>query len=129
MSSFRDQLGEDWLRYQHHLDVGAPPNVPTNPLTNGVSASDDHPSAPKEVPDVLPPPLLSSESNELETESTLLGLSESTQPTESTLEAIVVDGLSARPKGGNSHPSSPDSQRSSTSAGTNQEEEDGGGGG
>lgn len=120
MSSFRDQLGEDWLRYQHHLDGGAPPSVPTDPITNGVSASDDHPPPPVEVPAVLPPPLLSSESKEPETESTLLGLSEDTRQTESTLEASVVDGV-------DSAPSSPDSPRSARSAATDQEEEDGGG--
>ncbi|KAK7893082.1 hypothetical protein WMY93_022234 [Mugilogobius chulae] len=28
MSSFRDQLGEDWLRYHHHLDQGSPLTSP-----------------------------------------------------------------------------------------------------
>uniref|UniRef100_A0A8C2XPG4 Serine/threonine-protein kinase 11-interacting protein n=1 Tax=Cyclopterus lumpus TaxID=8103 RepID=A0A8C2XPG4_CYCLU len=30
MSSFRDQLGEDWLRYQHHLDGSSPSIIVTN---------------------------------------------------------------------------------------------------
>uniref|UniRef100_A0A8C7NRV9 Serine/threonine-protein kinase 11-interacting protein n=1 Tax=Oncorhynchus mykiss TaxID=8022 RepID=A0A8C7NRV9_ONCMY len=75
MDSFRDQLGEDWLRYQHHLE-GAPIQV-------------------------LPPPLLSSEPKEeasdwdadLETESTLQWPDHSLGHTESTLETTMAEGL------------------------------------
>ncbi|XP_041638092.1 serine/threonine-protein kinase 11-interacting protein isoform X2 [Cheilinus undulatus] len=102
MSSFRDQMGEDWLRYQHHLD-GAPPSNDTNqPLQNGLSASNGHQPSPlsMEVPEVLPPPLLSSEPKletsdpdaDLETESTLQWVGHSSRPTESTLEDSTVDG-------------------------------------
>ncbi|XP_055084366.1 serine/threonine-protein kinase 11-interacting protein [Periophthalmus magnuspinnatus] len=35
MSSFREQLGEDWLRYQHHLDQGPP-------LTTTITTAMDH---------------------------------------------------------------------------------------
>ncbi|XP_047210933.1 serine/threonine-protein kinase 11-interacting protein isoform X2 [Girardinichthys multiradiatus] len=147
MSSFRDQLGEDWLRYQHHLDGGTSTTITTTirtsqstsqTLTNGVSASKTRlpsdpghhqlpPLPPVEVLDVLPlPPLLSSEMNQMETESTLQWLSQSTQQTESTLEAGLVDGPAVKKEAGGSHHSSPDTQRSvrTPSGGTNQEEED-----
>ncbi|XP_023185719.1 serine/threonine-protein kinase 11-interacting protein isoform X4 [Xiphophorus maculatus] len=133
MSSFRDQLGEDWLRYQHHLDGGAPttissPYIPQT-LTNGVSTSitPSHPGPAVEVPEVLPPPpLLSPEPNDLETDSTLQWLSPSGQQTDSTLEASTVDGPVGKQEAADSHQSSPDSQRSArvSSGGTNPEEED-----
>uniref|UniRef100_A0A667WIT5 Serine/threonine-protein kinase 11-interacting protein n=1 Tax=Myripristis murdjan TaxID=586833 RepID=A0A667WIT5_9TELE len=116
MSSFRDQLGEDWLRYQHHLD-GAPPSALTAPasanqpaphsqtLPNGLSATsrpstNPRPSpspSPLEVPDILPPPLLSSETRvetsdgdaDQETESTLQWPGQSPGHTESTLESSM----------------------------------------
>lgn len=152
MSSFREQLGEDWLRYQHHLDGGSTTNVganqPTsNPqtLTNGLSAPTPCPHADPaqllssvEVPEVLPPPLLSSEprmeadeqEHDLETESTLLWLSHGTQHTESTLEGSMADGLVMKQEMVTSPQSSPDSQKSAEAASgdTNQvEEEDLGG--
>ncbi|XP_049919526.1 serine/threonine-protein kinase 11-interacting protein isoform X2 [Epinephelus moara] len=125
MSSFRDQLGEDWLRYQHHLD-GAPSStitttVNTNqpashpqPLPNGLNTT-THPSiSSAEVPEVFPEPLLSSEPRletsvdaELETESTLQWPGHS-----STLEENTVDGVVAS-QGAVSLPGpSPESQRS-----------------
>ncbi|PWA32146.1 hypothetical protein CCH79_00013354, partial [Gambusia affinis] len=133
MSSFRDQLGEDWLRYQHHLDGGAPttissPSIPQT-LTNGVSTSitPSHPGPAVETPEVLPPEetsvsLLTPEPNDPETDSTLQWLSLSAQQTDSTLEASTVDG----PVRKQEHQSSPDSQRSARalSGGTNPEEED-----
>ncbi|MEQ2204223.1 hypothetical protein XENOCAPTIV_009935, partial [Xenoophorus captivus] len=146
MSSFRDQLGEDWLRYQHHLDGGTSTTITTTigtsqptsqTLTNGISTSKTRlpsdpghhqlpPLPPVEILDVLPPPLLSSETNQMETESTLQWLSQSTQQTESTLEASLVDGPAVKKEAGGSHQSSPNSQRSvrTSSGGTNQEEED-----
>lgn len=95
MSSFRDQLGEDWLRYQHHLD-GPSHNQPrpqTPPLRNGAN----HAAAPPEAPKVLPPPQHTSlepcyVDEEQDTESTLQWPSHSPQPTESTLEESAVDG-------------------------------------
>ncbi|XP_034533610.1 serine/threonine-protein kinase 11-interacting protein isoform X2 [Notolabrus celidotus] len=107
MSSFRDQMGEDWLRYQHHLD-GAPPSSDSyQPLQNGLNATpcpstSNGPQPSLEVPEVLPPPLLSSEPKletldldvdlDLETESTLQWAGHSSRLTESTLEESVVDG-------------------------------------
>ncbi|XP_022617624.1 serine/threonine-protein kinase 11-interacting protein isoform X1 [Seriola dumerili] len=117
MSSFREQLGEDWLRYQHHLDGASPSatvsiNQPAphhQTLPNGFSATTPcpstsigkQPSPPSlQVPEVLPPPLLSSEprvdtsdvDGDLETESTLQWPGLSTRQTESTLEDSMVDG-------------------------------------
>uniref|UniRef100_A0A667WIE0 Serine/threonine-protein kinase 11-interacting protein n=1 Tax=Myripristis murdjan TaxID=586833 RepID=A0A667WIE0_9TELE len=65
MSSFRDQLGEDWLRYQHHLD-GAPPSALTAPasanqpaphsqtLPNGLSATSRPSTNPRPSPSPSP---------------------------------------------------------------------------
>uniref|UniRef100_A0A3B4WVV2 Serine/threonine-protein kinase 11-interacting protein n=1 Tax=Seriola lalandi dorsalis TaxID=1841481 RepID=A0A3B4WVV2_SERLL len=117
MSSFREQLGEDWLRYQHHLDGASPSatvsiNQPAprhQTLPNGFSTTtpcpstsiEKQPSPPSlQVPEVLPPPLLSSEprvdtsdvDGDLETESTLQWPGLSTRQTESTLEDSMVDG-------------------------------------
>ncbi|KAK6325470.1 hypothetical protein J4Q44_G00048120 [Coregonus suidteri] len=118
MDSFRDQLGEDWLRYQHHLE-GAPIATLDKPapqhLTNGLRgtpsppnpspvqaspATFEPPSPALEVPEVLPPPLLSSEPKEeasdwdadLETESTLQWPDHSLGHTESTLETTMAEG-------------------------------------
>ncbi|XP_007567647.1 serine/threonine-protein kinase 11-interacting protein isoform X2 [Poecilia formosa] len=133
MSSFRDQLGEDWLRYQHHLDGGAPTTISSPPipqtLTNGVSTSitPSHPGPAVEVPEVLPPPpLLSPEPNDPETDSTLQWLSPSAEQTHSTLEASTVDGPVEKQEAADSQQSSPGSQRSAraSSGGTNPEEED-----
>ncbi|KAG8004487.1 Serine/threonine-protein kinase 11-interacting protein [Nibea albiflora] len=116
MSSFREQLGEDWLRYQHHLDGDSPSTIATvvanqpapqrQPLLNGLNAAPRPSTSPDRQPsppEVLPPPLLSSEprseaSNvdaELDTESTLQWPGHSSQQTESTLEESVVDGQAA----------------------------------
>uniref|UniRef100_A0A671LIT8 Serine/threonine-protein kinase 11-interacting protein n=1 Tax=Sinocyclocheilus anshuiensis TaxID=1608454 RepID=A0A671LIT8_9TELE len=109
MDSFREQLGEDWLRYQHHLD-----DTPVNPafpvvdsVTNKVNTKCHYtpPSpllktnTPPTSLELLPPPLLSSELNEEEdkeemestdlqpeTESTLQYTGHSPPNTESTLE-------------------------------------------
>uniref|UniRef100_A0A669CBJ8 Serine/threonine-protein kinase 11-interacting protein n=1 Tax=Oreochromis niloticus TaxID=8128 RepID=A0A669CBJ8_ORENI len=89
MSSFREQLGEDWLRYEHHLDGASPLTLTTTPS----------PPSSHKVPEVLPPPILSSEPRneasdvdaDLEMESTLEG-GQTPQLTESTLDNSMVDG-------------------------------------
>lgn len=109
MSSFRDQLGEDWLRYQHHLEAGSSPTTSSSHqnLTNGLAQQSSLESA-----EVLPPPLLSSEVKldqseadtepdmELDTESTLQWPSQDFKQTESTIdeseEAIQEVGLTPR---------------------------------
>ncbi|XP_054480058.1 serine/threonine-protein kinase 11-interacting protein isoform X3 [Anoplopoma fimbria] len=145
MSSFRDQLGEDWLRYQHHLDESSASTINTyqppphgQPLHNGfnatthLSSSPGHqPSPPSlEVPEVLPPPLLSSEPRletsadaDLETESTLQWPGQSSR---STLEDSTVDGLAVSQGGVSSPGPSPESQRSAggQSGDTKEEEEE-----
>ena len=122
MDSFREQLGEEWLRYQHHLEEAPPtttssatPDQPGTPaplvqqLTNGLHATPSQPTpAPfrqpsplTELPQVLPPPLLSSEPREeasgadaeLETESTLQWSGHSLGHTESPLDSSLVEGL------------------------------------
>uniref|UniRef100_UPI003AB0FC4F serine/threonine-protein kinase 11-interacting protein n=1 Tax=Centroberyx gerrardi TaxID=166262 RepID=UPI003AB0FC4F len=126
MASFREQLGEDWLRYQHHLD-GAAPSILTTPasahqpaplrqtLPNGLnvspcpSSSPGHqPSPPPlEVPEVLPPPLLSSEPRvetsdgdaDQETESTLQWPGQSPGHTESTLESSMMGSQAVSQEG------------------------------
>lgn len=121
MSNFRDQLGEDWLRYQHHLEGESASNGATSVCThrptlhhhallNGLAATTAVPcpsSSPEEqpaspclvAPEVLPPPLLASEPKtetcdmhgDLETESTLQWPSQS-RHTESTLDCSTVEG-------------------------------------
>ncbi|XP_077451200.1 serine/threonine-protein kinase 11-interacting protein [Stigmatopora argus] len=98
MSSFRDQLGEDWLRYQHHLDTEAaqPPVVIDQGQETFSNSLDTSLSL---LPEVLPHPLLSSEpkvqtpeaETEQDTDSTLQWPSQTSQPTESTLEETAVD--------------------------------------
>ncbi|XP_028255884.1 serine/threonine-protein kinase 11-interacting protein isoform X2 [Parambassis ranga] len=152
MSSFREQLGEDWLRYQHHLEGGSTSAIPaivstnqpiSQSFANGLNntppcLSTDfgrQASPPLKVPEVLPPPLLSSEpkletSNnldvDLETESTLQWPSHSTHFTESTLEDSVVDGLVVSHGVVSTPQPSPESQSSGriVSADTNHEEEE-----
>ncbi|XP_073318442.1 serine/threonine-protein kinase 11-interacting protein isoform X2 [Pagrus major] len=137
MSSFRDQLGEDWLRYQHHLDGASASTNNTNqptphpqPLPNGLNTTTCASTSPgHHVPEVLSSPLFPSEpkletSNveaDLETESTLHWPGHSSQQTESTLECSVVDG----PVVGSPKPS-PESQRSARggSVDTKEEEEE-----
>uniref|UniRef100_A0A7N8XP53 Serine/threonine-protein kinase 11-interacting protein n=1 Tax=Mastacembelus armatus TaxID=205130 RepID=A0A7N8XP53_9TELE len=78
MSRFREQLGDDWLRY-HVATTASPPSTEVS---------------------VFPPPLLSSEPKvemsdmeaDLETESTLQWPGENTGHTESTLEDSMVGG-------------------------------------
>ncbi|XP_049611417.1 serine/threonine-protein kinase 11-interacting protein isoform X2 [Syngnathus scovelli] len=99
MSSFREQLGEDWLRYQHHLDVDAAP--PPSKTLHGLETLSNSLEAPLHPPlEVLPPPRLTSEprvpeaeveaEQETETESTLQWPSQNTQHSESTLEETQV---------------------------------------
>ncbi|XP_061571741.1 serine/threonine-protein kinase 11-interacting protein [Cololabis saira] len=146
MSSFRDQLGEDWLRYQHHLDGGSTTSVTTaadthrptsncQTLPNGFGASALCPHADPglqpsplsnvevpEVPEILPPPLLSSErrieaddmEHDLETDSTLQWPGHSSQHTESTLEGSTADGFAVKQEVVTPPQSSPESQRSAT---------------
>lgn len=83
MSSFREQLGEDWLRYQHHLDQGSPSvttQAPPSPLSNGLKS-----------PEPLLPPKSEDEEQEADTESTLQWPGHDSQPAESTLENITGD--------------------------------------
>ncbi|XP_032362495.1 serine/threonine-protein kinase 11-interacting protein isoform X2 [Etheostoma spectabile] len=124
MSSFRDQLGEDWLRYQHHLDeaslstitvaVNTNPPPPHRqalplplPLHNGPntttcpSTNPGWQAAPSslDVPEVLPPSSLPSEPV-LETSVDADLEMESTlrwpgQGSQSTLEDSAVDGMVA----------------------------------
>lgn len=112
MDSFREQLGEDWLRYQHHLD-----DTPVHPAfpkvekatiqVNGNSyCTPPTPLLKTNTPpknlEFLPPPLLSSELKEQEdneemestdlqpdTESTLQWTGQSPPNTESTLETSL----------------------------------------
>ncbi|KAK1798796.1 hypothetical protein P4O66_007080 [Electrophorus voltai] len=107
MDSFREQMGEDWLRFQHHLDGTQDPTPASTPRTEGavaqVTAHGCHaPFAPESTsapqpprPQALPAPLLSSEpkggeelqsSDQLDTESTLQWSGHSPLSTESTLE-------------------------------------------
>lgn len=104
MDSFRDQMGEAWLRYQHHID-GTPALV-VGPIVEKVTAqviseSIQSPSVDKKdciLPRIpsLPTPLLSSElkkEEEPETESTLHWTGHSPSSTESTLETSVGDAI------------------------------------
>ncbi|XP_078099705.1 serine/threonine-protein kinase 11-interacting protein isoform X7 [Sander vitreus] len=146
MSSFRDQLGEDWLRYQHHLDEASPstitvavnanPSPPHRqplPLPNGLNATTCPSTSPGQqvapssldVPEVLPPSSLSSEPGletsvdaDLEMESTLRWPGQSSR---STLEDSAVDGVVASLPG-----ASPESHGSARgeSGGTKEEEEE-----
>lgn len=134
MSSFREKLGEDWLRYQHHLDGSSPstithqPTLEPQPLPNGLNNSPGCPP-PVEAPQVLPPPLLSSEprvetadvEEDQETESTLQWPGHSSRPTESTMEDSAVHGPLVSSPG-----PSPESQMSTRreSVDTREEEEE-----
>ncbi|KAF7657036.1 hypothetical protein LDENG_00032760 [Lucifuga dentata] len=141
MSSFREQLGEDWLRYQHHLETTSPSTLSTNQpqhpkLPNGLNATTapstarQKPAPPAlRVPEVLPPPVLSSElrvgysdgDKDLETESTL----QWSGHTDSTLERSLMDSqevsqAAVSPPG----PQSPEAQRSAgRESGATKEEE------
>lgn len=148
MSSFREQLGEDWLRYEHHLDGASPSTFSTTAnqqtscsktLSNGLNTStiipQQQPSPPPspEVLEFLLPPILTSEPGnetsdmdaDLETESTLQDL-QTIQLTESTLENSVVDGLVMNQGVVSSPQPSPESHRSARAASgeTNHEEEE-----
>lgn len=109
MSSFREQLGEDWLRYQHHLDQGSPsvtPQAPPSPLPNGLEAP-EHPLPPKGQDE--------DQDQDADTESTLQWPGHDSQPAESTLEnttgdapLVATDGKSpgcvTLPEGKSLHP-------------------------
>ncbi|KAI4900844.1 hypothetical protein NFI96_018189 [Prochilodus magdalenae] len=112
MDSFREQMGEDWLRYQHYLD--GMPTLMTGPKFERVTAQviGNNRCTPSPPPfksntpspslESLPAPLLSSElkvkeeeieSTDLqpETESTLQWTRHSPLNTESTLETSIGD--------------------------------------
>lgn len=136
MSSFRDQLGEDWLRYQHHLDEAQPSTVttavvngnpPTQPLPNGLNTTTSPSTSLQsmEVPEVLPPPLLSSEPR-LETSIDADFETESTLQWHGTLEESTVDDpMESQEVEGSPEPS-PGSQKSVNRerADTKEEEEE-----
>lgn len=149
MSSFREQLGEDWLRYQHHLEatstliLTANSTVqPTHHLPNGLNATLCPSTTPKylpaltalEVPDVLPPPLLSSKLRvepsegdaEHDAESTLQWLCQSPGHTEFTLENSMMDSQVASQGAVSPSGQSPESQKSAgrESCDTKEEEEE-----
>ncbi|XP_018516543.1 serine/threonine-protein kinase 11-interacting protein isoform X2 [Lates calcarifer] len=154
MSNFREQLGDDWLRYQHHLDGGSPSAITTTVSTsqptphhqnlpNGLSTTTPCPSSSPgkqlspsslDVPEILPPPLLSSEprvetcdvDGDQETDSTLQWPGQGIQHTESTLEDSTVDGLVVSHGVNSSSGPSLESQRSARadSRGTKEEEEE-----
>ncbi|CAL8290024.1 unnamed protein product [Lota lota] len=104
MDSFREQLGEDWLRYQHHLEVAPPPtSTPLAASTNGLDLPPNQPPqrAPKapEVLEASSPPAPCSQpredswdaETEQETEeSTLQWSCQSPGETQSTLESEDV---------------------------------------
>ncbi|CAL8282833.1 serine/threonine-protein kinase 11-interacting protein isoform X2 [Gadus morhua] len=108
MDSFREQLGEDWLRYQHHLEVAPPTN--STPLTASSNGLDLPPDRAPELPEVLevpPPPAPCSQPRdgawaggvEQETEeSTLRWSCQSPGETQSTLEG--EDGSAPMKKSG-----------------------------
>ncbi|KAM9328061.1 serine/threonine-protein kinase 11-interacting protein isoform 2-T2 [Pholidichthys leucotaenia] len=144
MSSFRDQLGEDWLRYQHHLDGATSSNITTAVAThqpalfNSLSTTTHKQQAPSPSPpskslEGHPPLILSSEprngtndmDTDLEMECTLHGC-ESPLHTESALENCTVDGLVASQGAECSPQPSPDSPHSVRTGPveTNHEEEE-----
>lgn len=106
MDSFREQLGEDWLRYQHHLDDTpihpAFPKVDKVTIQANANCCTPQTNIPPTNLEFLPPPLLSSELKEQEdnkemestdlqpdTESTLQWTGQSHPNTESTLETSL----------------------------------------
>lgn len=103
MSSFREQLGEDWLRYQHHLEGAVSRPAPQAQLVpNGLGAATRPPPPPSpEAPEALLPSSEPQPEEEQETESTLQWPGHDSRPTESTLEGdcgASVDGPSASPE-------------------------------
>lgn len=97
LSSFREQLGEDWLRYQHHLDQGTStvmPQAPPAPLSNGLSSATPPEPSPHlvlEAPELLPSPEDLDQDQDADTESTLQWPGHDSRPAESTLEDGVGD--------------------------------------
>uniref|UniRef100_A0A8C2XQ64 Serine/threonine-protein kinase 11-interacting protein n=1 Tax=Cyclopterus lumpus TaxID=8103 RepID=A0A8C2XQ64_CYCLU len=137
MSSFRDQLGEDWLRYQHHLDGSSPSIIVTNqpplqaqPLHNGFDATARLSTSPGRQPSppppgVLPPPPPLSSEPRWETLADADQETESTPPGQSS-RSTMEDGLVASQGVVSSPGPSPESQRSAggESRDTKEEEED-----
>lgn len=98
MSSFREQLGEDWLRYQHHLEGAVSrPATQAQPVPNGLGTADSPPPSPEATEALLPPPPSSEPQpeEEQETESTLQWPGHASRPTESTLEGDCGASASA----------------------------------
>ncbi|XP_030639233.1 LOW QUALITY PROTEIN: serine/threonine-protein kinase 11-interacting protein [Chanos chanos] len=113
MDSFREKLGEDWLRYQHHLDGPQTEKATAQVLVNSHGTPSPPPPAKPDSqpppPESLPPPLLASEPKrkggeeeeekdeeegsdpEPETESTLQWTGHSPPNTESTLETSLAE--------------------------------------
>ncbi|KAG7239293.1 hypothetical protein INR49_029258 [Caranx melampygus] len=116
MSSFREQLGEDWLRYQHHLDEAptsvstTQPTPPRQALPNGLTTANPCPSTSLARPSTC---LLNPRK------------SWSTRHTESTLEDSTVEGQVVSQGVASSPGPSPGSQRScrAESGDTKEEEE------
>nr|XP_020470912.1 serine/threonine-protein kinase 11-interacting protein isoform X2 [Monopterus albus] len=150
MSKFREQLGDDWLRYQHHLDGASTSSITTTvgtsqptphhqPLPNGLkitttcpctSPGQQQPPPCLDVPEDFPSPRLSSEprkdtsdiDGDLETESTLQWPGQGTQ--ESTLEdSMVGDHLVSHGVVSSPGPS-PESQMSARAENRDTKEED-----
>ncbi|KAL1022122.1 hypothetical protein UPYG_G00022420 [Umbra pygmaea] len=118
MDSFREQMGDEWLRYQHHLegaaivhatfdahDKPAPQHHANGLLTSPSPANSYSFQLGRELPGLLPPPLLLSEPREvasdgdsdLETEPTLQWPGHSIGHTESTLENSTDEGHGQQP--------------------------------
>uniref|UniRef100_A0A672M4F6 Serine/threonine-protein kinase 11-interacting protein n=1 Tax=Sinocyclocheilus grahami TaxID=75366 RepID=A0A672M4F6_SINGR len=97
MDSFREQLGEDWLRYQHHLD-DTPVN-PAFPVVDSVTIkvnTNGHCTPPFPLLKTNSPPTKEEDKEEMEstdlqpeTESTLQCTGHSPVNTESTLETSL----------------------------------------
>ncbi|KAM3585336.1 uncharacterized protein V6R79_014870 [Siganus canaliculatus] len=129
MSSFREQLGEDWLRYQHHLEADS---TAQQPLPNGLSSdtcpsTNAQPSPPRlEDPGIEPRPETSDVEADQETESTLQWPGLGSRFTESTVEDKVVNGSTESQRAMKSSGASPESQRSTRggSVDTKEEEEE-----
>ncbi|XP_028810049.1 serine/threonine-protein kinase 11-interacting protein isoform X2 [Denticeps clupeoides] len=94
MDTFRDQLGEDWLRYQHHLEPMFTPSISTptpaemtsKPLTKG------HCTSPQTAPLLMSEPV--DKFTEVDMESTLQWVGHAQKPlTESTLDSNVQEAV------------------------------------
>ncbi|XP_051568530.1 serine/threonine-protein kinase 11-interacting protein isoform X1 [Myxocyprinus asiaticus] len=125
MDSFREQLGEDWLSYQHHLDdtpvLPAFPRVDMVTFEGNANCYSTPPSPLLKNSMLLPPPLRSSEPRaeedkeemegtdlQIETESTLQWTGHSPPNTESTLEMSL--GLTQAPVEAHADPPPPEEE-------------------